>query len=138
MRVTCILLATIVIWGCGYQLNAQTSGCRPADAVSSRTLQTLVQIVTSTDSADMAFRDSLGLEPTTASKVALVPDTRTCQAAVGAFNSLFSSPGAVRSVFTYKIGNFFGVEDPDQPRGEYRAVAIFDRRWAYKNILLTF
>jgi hypothetical protein len=138
MRVTCILLATIVIWGCGYQLNAQTSGCRPADAVSSRTLQTLLEIVTSTDSADVAYRDSLGLEPTTASKVALVTDNRTCQTAVGAFNSLVSSPGAVRSVFTYKVGSFFAVEDPGHPRGEYRAVAIFDRRWAYKNLMLTF
>jgi hypothetical protein len=143
MRASRGLLAgfTCVLLGCAYPLGAQTSsGCRPADATSAEGLQRITELVTSTDSVDMAYRTRLNIPATSASIVSLATDTRTCQKGADGFNAwLTNTPPAPRLVWTYKIADAFAVEDPTYgTEGEYRTLLIFNKRWQYQGTMLTF
>jgi len=119
------------------RLMAQTV-CRPADAVTRRTIADLAAIVAGTDSAAQASRDSLHLAATSASKVLLVTNEKTCRSARDALNTSWNTPGALRQVYVYQIGKFYGVEDPQIPgNGEYRGVVIYDGRWRYQSTMAT-
>jgi hypothetical protein len=113
--------------GCAYPLMAQ-SVCRPADALSARTITDLQALVTSTDSIDKASRDSLKVAATTANNVKLVTNSSTCQSALTAFNTKEQTPGMSRLVYVYQIGKLYGVEDPTLTGGEYRAIRIFNSK----------
>lgn len=119
------------------RLMAQTV-CRPADAVTSRTIAELATIVSGTDSAAQASRDSLHLAATLASKVTLVTNEKTCKSARDALNRAWNTPGALRQVYVYQIGQFWSVEDPQiSGNGEYRGVVIYDGRWRYQSTMAT-
>lgn len=133
-------ILAVLVAGCAYPLTAQsTSGCRAGNAESARALRVLTNLVTTTDSAESAYRTSVGLQSTTSSSVSLATDKKTCQSGATAFNTIGETPGAVRQVFVYKVGTYFAVEDPGfGTEGEYRSLPTFDRRWAYQGTMLTF
>ena len=64
-------------------------------------------------------------------------DSRTCDKAVQAINTLLATPGAVRRVYVVKIDASFAVVDPALPGalGE-TAIFIFDRKWIHKDTML--
>jgi hypothetical protein len=126
--------------GCAYPLSAQsTSMCKPADASSAKALVTLKNLVTTTDSTDVAYRNSLSIPATQATNVSFLTDSKTCQKGVDAYNAWANTPAAARKVWAYKIDQSFAVEDPTfGTGGEYRSLLIFDRHWAYKGTMLTF
>lgn len=113
---------------------SQTTSCRAADSTSARTVGDLKNLVTSSDSFTVRVRNGLGLPTMPASKVSYSTDSRTCNSAVTALNTYFATPGRSRAVHVYKIGSYFGVEDPtEQNPGSYRGVVIYDSKWVYKS-----
>lgn len=136
--VTAGLMSTLRALGCVYPLTAQ-SVCRPADALTARTVTRLQTLVTSTDAIGKASRDSLRVASTTAANVKLIVDSRTCQKPLGAFNATQGTPTASRLVYVYQIGKVFGVEDPMlEGSGEYRALRMYDSKWTYLSTMATF
>lgn len=136
-RLAKVGLSMLYLAGCTYPLMAQ-SVCRPADALSARTITRFQTLVTSTDSIEKASRDSLKLAATTAGSVKLVTDSRTCQNALAAFNVSEQTPAASRLVYVIQIGKFYGVEDPTLTGGEYRAIHIYNSKWQYQSTMATF
>jgi hypothetical protein len=91
-RLAKVALPMLCLVSCAYPLMAQ-SVCRPADALSARTITDLRALVTSTDSVDRASRDSLKVAATTANNVKLVTSSSTCQSALTAFKRQGADPG---------------------------------------------
>jgi hypothetical protein len=120
------------------QVQAQSSGCRPADAqtVPSR-LTYFKDLLTSTVAARKAVRDSLGLAAVNASKISLLTKTSTCLSAVTSLNAHRQEPGVIRQVWVYALGSNYAVEDPGiaAKSGEYRPIYVFDRNFVYKRTL---
>jgi hypothetical protein len=134
-----VALAGLVLAGAPHGGFAQsTSGCRTADTVVvPQRLVYFQDLLTATAPNRVAVRDSLGLSPTTASKVSLVTKSATCASAVTALNSQRGEAGTIRSVWVYKLGSDYGVEDPALPvgPGEYTPIYIFSSRFEYKRTL---
>jgi hypothetical protein len=131
-------LMALGMLGCTYPLTAQTV-CRPADATTARTVADIQTVVTSTDSTEMATRDSLRLTSTAASNVKLISTATTCQKGLDAFNATQQTPGRARLVYVYQIGKFYAVEDPLlEGKGESRAIRIYDSKWKYVSTMASF
>jgi hypothetical protein len=136
-RLAKIALPMLCLVSCAYPLMAQ-SVCRPADALSARTITDLQALVMSTDSVDKASRDSLKVAATTPNNVKLVTTSSTCQSALTAFNTKEQTPGTSRLISVYQIGKLYGVEDPTLTGGEYRAIRIFNSKWQYQSTMAVF
>jgi hypothetical protein len=92
------------------QAMAQTSGCQPADTIIvPEHLAYFKELLTSTDSARKAVRDSLGLAAVSAMKVSLVTKSSTCVGAVNALNEHRQESGVVRRVWVYALGSDYAV-----------------------------
>jgi len=97
-------------------------------------VQDFRDVVTSTDSFTVRVRTGLSLPVTTASKVSYVTDSKTCQSALAAINTFYNTPSRSRALYVYKIGTYYGVEDPIGETGEtYRSIVIFDSKWVQKS-----
>lgn len=116
---------------------AQASGCRPADTLYvPRRLSYFRDLLTTTDPARVAVRDSLKLASASASKINLVTKTSTCTSAVTALNTQRQEAGKVRQVWVYSLGNNYAVEDPtDQSPGQNRLIYLFSNSNVYKRTL---
>jgi hypothetical protein len=95
-------------------------------------------LLTTTDPARAAVRDSLGLTKTTASKVNLVTKAATCTSAVTALNAQRREPNTVRQVWVCTLGNDFAVEDPALvvAPGEYRPIYLFSSKFVPQRTLV--
>ena len=113
---------------------AQSSACRPPDAISDQTTSLLKNYVTSTDSFTVRIRNSLGIAGTPTNKIAYSTDSRTCTSAVTALNNRFNTPGRARKVYVWNVGTNNAVWDPaDQLPGGYRSILLFTSKWAFKS-----
>jgi|SRR3954467_508244 hypothetical protein len=112
--------------------------CRAADALTSRTLDELRGMVTSTDSLQRAYRDSVRVPPGDGTSVHLVTDEQTCVRAAEAYNLVWKTPERRRQLYVYRVSNRYIVEDPTQGGGEYRGLQVFDLQWRYLSTILTF
>jgi hypothetical protein len=121
------------------RVRAQELVCRAPDEVAQRTLVELRELVTSTDTRKSGYRDSVRIPATTPEQVHLVADEALCREALVAFNKLWQTPGRLRKVAVYKVGERFLVEDPDHGQdSEYRGLQVFDMLWRYQATMLTF
>jgi hypothetical protein len=114
-----------------------TSGCRPEDALYvPRRLVYFRDLLTTTDPARAAVRDSLQLAPVKADDIKLVTKTSTCTRAVSALNTQRQEPGKARQVWIYSFGNNYAIEDPaDQAPGQDHPIYIFSKAHVYKRTL---
>ena len=135
-RLWAALMLTMIAWA-PPSLVAQSSGCRPADTVAvPRRLSYFRDLLTTTDPARVAVRDSLGLSATNVNKINLVTKNSTCVNAVNAMNTQRQQSGKVRQVWVYTLGNNYAVEDPaDQEPGQYRLIYLFSNSNVYKRTL---
>jgi hypothetical protein len=116
---------------------AQSSGCRPADTMTvPKRLAYFRSLLTTTNPARIAVRDSLGLSAASASKINLVTKASTCVSAVNALNAQRQETGKVRQVWVYTLGNNYAVEDPaDQDPDQYTLIYLFSNTHVYKRTL---
>jgi hypothetical protein len=112
------------------------AACRSADATSATVISILQTLATSTKPADVALKDSLHLSIRRASDVSLITDEQTCIRAAGEMDKLWQTGPTTRQVYVFKVGSDFGVEDPVAGSGEHQGLAFFDRKWAYKSLLV--
>ena len=109
------------------------STCAPNDDASVNFRDFAVQVVTATDSAGSAERDSLQLPVASESQVQLITDSRTCRTAGDklrtAFPVLTTAPEAVRVL---KINSVYVVEGPPAANMERRLVGVYDLKWNFK------
>ena len=133
-------LALSILWACFTASSAPepadraSSGCRPPDSFFVQARFDYFRILlTSTDSAQVAARDSLGLSKVSANKVNLVTKQTTCVNAVNALNTLLGESGTNRLVWVYALGNDYAVVDPELvPPPKNTPIHIFTRNWTYK------
>jgi hypothetical protein len=118
-----------------YSMNRSAVSCRPPDTRSAGTISELQALATSTAPADIALRDSLKLNIRRTSDVALISTEATCFRGATELDKLWKTGTTNRQVFVYKVGQDFGVEDP-QSAGDYRGVAFFTSKWVYKSLLV--
>ncbi len=146
VSVQCLRFSAIVTLGLGNVAcspavsHAQAgSGCRAPDSVKVPAhLEYLTSIVVGTDSVALETRAAFQLQATTSNKVALVTRNSTCASAAAALNTVAGTPGVVRQVWVYTLGNNYAVEDPTipiEPLGEY-PIYLFDRNWNPKPVLM--
>jgi len=113
--------------------SAQNS-CRAADSLSARTVTDFKSLLSSADSFDIRIKASLGIAGTSANKVSYVTTASVCNSAASALNAYSATPGQARSVYVWKLGNFYAVEDPaDQNPGSYRALVLYTSQWVFKS-----
>jgi hypothetical protein len=137
---TLMVTATCLIGLLAFTTAARSAPvCRPSDATVTRTVADLQRLVTSTAASDKAVKDSLRITATKATDVAYVTDERTCGKALTAFNTLMATPSLSRSLYVFKIGKDYAVEDPTVGQAsEYRGLRIFGSGWAYNRTYLTY
>jgi hypothetical protein len=133
-----ILVTAAILSGCAPALQAQGAGtCRPADQSSALVQSEITSIATGVDSLSKAARDTSGIPATTSSKISLVTDSRICDKAVQAVNTLLGTSGLARRVYVIKIDVSFGVVDPELANAPgTSALFIFDRKWTHKDTML--
>jgi hypothetical protein len=116
-----------------------TPVCRPADELTTRTLNDLRTLVSSTDRTDAALRDSVGLGYQATPVVLLDTVSQHCEQALVNLNAQLQTPGQRRQIYLYRIGDQFGVEDPTHGAdSEYRGIRIFGPDWRPRRVLLTY
>ncbi len=139
--VALIVLILIVVARRTSVRDAAVSACRTADpiVVPSR-LAYLKRLMSSPDSVYKLARDSVGLVSQNAAKVKLETKTAACQNGVNALNILLESPGAVRQIWLFGLGNGYAIHDPSIPpeAGEPDPLYIFDSQFSYKSTLMVF
>jgi hypothetical protein len=125
-----VVAASVVAVG---SLSAQSS-CAPSDDAAINFRDFAIQVVTATDSAGSAERDSLRLPMASASQVQVISDSRTCRTAgdklFAAFPVLAATPAAVRVL---KINTVYIVEGPPAVNMERRVLAVYDLKWNFKH-----
>ena len=53
-------------------------------------------------------------------------------------NGYDNTPGIARTAYVYKLGNFYGAEDPAQnDTGSYRGIIMFTSMWAFQSAYAT-
>src|SRR5919112_4695398 len=94
-------LLALLLSGCAVGRAPLRDGpvCRPADALTSGTLDHLKGMVTSTDSTERAYRDSVKIPEADSASVHLVTDEQTCRRAAKAYNALWKTPERPRQVY---------------------------------------
>jgi hypothetical protein len=113
---------------------AQTTSCRPADSLSSRTTAELKDYVTSSDSFTVKLRNTLGITGTNANKISYNTNSTICTSAVTALNTRSGTPGRARRVYVWVVGSNYAVEDPaDEDPSGYRVVSLFTSKWIFKS-----
>jgi len=99
----------------------------------------VVRLVTATDSATVATRNTYHLPAVSASKVTGVPTGSVCTQAGGAYHAAVSAPGTPpisRTLLVIRVGNTrYVVVDPNETKGEYGINVVFDSQW---QVLFTF
>ena len=78
-------------------------------------LEYLRSLVVETDTVALEMRAAFQLQATTSNKVTLVTRASTCASAAAALNAVAGTPGTVRQVWVYSLGNNYAVEDPTIP-----------------------
>jgi hypothetical protein len=117
------------------------SPCQPAAPESVQPhLDYLRELVSATDSASVSVREAFELKWAAASKVTWVTKPSVCAAAVDAVNRVAGTPGRVRQVWVYRLGEAYAVEDPSlqwgEPLGSSYPMYLFDRKWRSKPVLI--
>lgn len=136
-----IVLIVVVVARRTTSLEAAVSACRAADTIIVPVrLVYLKDFMSSSDPEYSLARDSVGLASQSAAKVKLVTKSTVCQDGVNALNILLETPGAVREIWLFALGNGYAIHDPSIPPvpGEPAPLYIFNSQFSYKSTLMVF
>ena len=112
--------------------------CRAADPTSTRMVEELRRILSSTDSAEVELRRSARIIYQPTATVEYVTDEPVCELAIRALNGRAKTPGRGRQVYVYNLGSQYAVEDPEQRASEYRMLRIFSLQWELHGDVLVY
>ena len=118
-------------------LTAQsTSSChaQTADALNLRSY--IRELVSTTDTARVRLRNTLGLSKTDSTKVVLVTATATCVNVATGINTGYQTPNLARHLYVVQVGKLFAAQDPDHLAGEYAPTVILDAKFRALNAVL--
>jgi hypothetical protein len=112
------------VWG-------QTYTCFPDTA--HELYSYVVRLVTATDPATVATRNTYHLPAVSASKVTVVSTSSVCSQAGAAYHAAVTPPGTPpvsRTLLVIKVSNTrYVVVDPNETKGEFGANVVFDSQW---------
>jgi hypothetical protein len=74
--------------------------------------ESLLRLMTRTDSITTAERANLGLQLTTPANVTIIKTESKCSRAAFVIDSLLATPNSGRKVLMFKLGTSFGAESP--------------------------
>lgn len=102
--------------------------CRPADALTTELMASLKGTLSSTEEEAAAWRNTVGISAVDTSQTAVITDATICQAAanqveldIKADNPTYAAPTpSRRSVYVVRVGQVYGVVDPNVKLGEWR------------------
>jgi hypothetical protein len=115
----------------------QTSPCLPNDSGATTLVQYVNRLITSTDSAVVALRGTLGLNNLNVSQVSVITSGTSCSQARQAVDNLANTPNSSRRMYVVKAGSKrFFVRDPNATAGEWTPALVFDNKWLFIKSLL--
>jgi hypothetical protein len=131
-----VLVVSLLISGVSSAARAQSYTCLPDTAMDARIMyNTVVRLVTGTDSATVRTRNALQLPAVAASKVSVVTTGSACAKAGDAYHTAVTpagTPPVSRTLVVIKVGsNRYVVKDPSHRVGEFRNNIIFDATWTF-------
>lgn len=86
--------------------------CLAATTDSLNHKESLLRLMTRTDSISAAERANLGLQLTTPANVKIITTEAKCVRAAFVIDSLLATPGSGRKILMFKLGTSFGAESP--------------------------
>lgn len=123
-------IARILVLGAASMLptgSLTAQSCRPADDRSEFMLNTLKNMMVTTDGHVRASRDFEGIPAVDSADVVLVTDERICDKALRAYNE--GVPSGVQgstSVYVVQVGDAYVVLDPTRMAGEWAIEMVMD------------
>ena len=129
-----LLLITILVFAAPV-VRAQST-CLPSDDNALKFRGFLRALVTSTDTARISLRATLGLPAMDSTKVAIVTTNRICNNVAQGYNTVQKTPNVVRRLYVVSVGNFYAAKDPGHPAGEWWPTVSFDSKYKFVNLLL--
>ena len=130
-----ILLAISLIFFAGGVAGAQST-CLPSDDNALELRAFLREIVTTTDTARVSLRTTLGLPAMDSTKVAIVTTNRICNSVAQGYNTIQKTPNVVRQLYVVSVGSFYAAKDPGHLAGEWCPTVSFDSKYRFVNLLL--
>ena len=122
-----LLLLLLLTAGTATALTAQTSPCLPADGHATSLINTVTDLVTSTDPDVTNLRGVLGLNNVNTSQITLITSGTDCTKAKQALDALAKTPNSNRRMYVVKAGNKrFIVRDPAD-----NTFYVFDNKWVF-------
>ena len=112
---------------------SQTGGsqCKAADSVSTRINIFLSNLLVSTESGDVAMRDTVGIAGVQPRQVVLVADSRTCSGLASALDRLEGVNRPGRLVYAFSVGNTFVALDPTIKSGEWVPLLFYNNHFKF-------
>jgi hypothetical protein len=102
------------------------SNCKGADSVSVRIHASISDLLLSTDSADIAMRDTVGIAGVLPSQVVLISDSRLCSKLAAAIDQLEHANKPGRLFYAFSVGRVFAALDPTIRAGEWIPLLFYD------------
>lgn len=131
-----VMLALLIL---ARPINAQSGGCATPNAQSTRGLDWLKLLVTSTRPSAIALRNLAHITATSASDVSLVVTDSICTAVGQARAADQGMAWDGVPIFVYKVGSLFVADDatiPDDPQKMFwQATPIFDAQYNFVGII---
>ena len=129
-----VLYVSLLVAGSPWPVRGQTYTCLPNTAEEAEVLyNTIVSLVTGTDSLAVATRNAYQLPAVAASKVNVITTSSTCTRAGAAYHAAVTPPGTPavsRTLVVIKVGTTrYVVVDPNQRAGRFMEHEVFDSHW---------
>jgi hypothetical protein len=110
---------------------AGSSQCKAADSISTRVNGFISDLLLSTDSGDIAMRDTVGINGVQPSQVALVTDSRICSRLASEIDHLAGVNNSGRVIYAFSVGNTFGALDPTIKASEWVQLLFYDNHYKF-------
>lgn len=133
MRRTLLLIAAVLISAGAVQAQ---STCRPSDESALQLRGFLRELVSTTDTARLSLRATLGFPAMDSTKVVIVTTNRICANVAQGYNTIQRTPNLVRQLYVISVGTFYAAKDPGHPAGEWWPTVSFNSKYKFVNLLL--
>jgi hypothetical protein len=108
-----------------------SSQCKAADSISTRVNGSISDLLLSTDSGDVAMRDTVGINGVQPSQVALVTDGRICSRLASELDHLAGVNNSGRVIYAFSVGKTFAALDPAIRAGEWVQLIFYDNHYKF-------
>ena len=137
-RLSQIAVAFALLCSPAAQAQTITGTCLPNDEYAQRLVSFFQQIVTPTNSHEIDLKKTLGLSKVSSSQVSVANTASACTSAAVAVDKVITTKRANYPLYVIALGPSFGVSFATEGSRAPGFAYVFDRKWHFKAIVLTF